>query len=85
MALEMAISLAFSDGIPRRALFVALLVGAILNLINQGDALFSGKPLDWLKLALTFLVPYCVSTHGAVSPKLAPRALRVSCLGQKRP
>jgi len=81
---KMAMSLAFSDGIPRRALYVAL-VGAILNLINQGDALFSGKPLDWLKLALTFLVPYCVSTHGAVSPKLAPRALRVSCLGQKRP
>jgi len=62
------------DGIPRRALYVALLVGTVLNLINQGDALVSGKPLDWLKLALTFLVPYCVSTHGAVTAKLAGRA-----------
>ena len=73
-AWKLAISLAFSDGIPRRALYVALLVGTVLNLINQGDALVSGKPLDWLKLALTFLVPYCVSTHGAVTAKLAGRA-----------
>ena len=29
-----------SDGVPRRSLYVALVVGTILNLINQGDALF---------------------------------------------
>jgi len=31
-----------SDGVPRRSFIVALIVGAILNLINQGDALLSG-------------------------------------------
>jgi len=29
---------AISDGVPRRSLYVALVVGTVLNLINQGDA-----------------------------------------------
>ena len=66
-----ASSLAFSGGIPRRAVAVALVVGTILNLINQGDALLAGGPLNWWKIALTFAVPYCVSTHGAVMARLA--------------
>jgi len=58
---------AVSDGVPRRSLIVALVVGSVLNLINQGDALFAGEPIDWVKALLTFAVPYCVSTYGAVS------------------
>lgn len=58
---------AISDGVPRRSFLIALVVGAVLNLINQGDALLAGKPVDWLKILLTFAVPYCVSTYGAVS------------------
>jgi len=61
---------AVSDGVPRRSLIVALIVGTILNLINQGDALVTGMPLDIAKLLLTYLVPYCVSTYGAVSYRL---------------
>ena len=71
---RLTISLALTGGVPRRAATVALIVGTILNTINQGDALVTGRPLDWLKLGLTFLVPYCVSTHGAVTAKLAERA-----------
>ena len=61
---------ATSDGVPRRSLVVALVVGTILNLINQGDAMLVGRPLDLLKLSLTYLVPYLVSTYGAVSYRL---------------
>jgi hypothetical protein len=61
---------AISDRVPRRSLLVALVVGTILNLINQGDALVSGAALDTTKLLLTYLVPYCVSTYGAVSYRL---------------
>jgi hypothetical protein len=61
---------AFSGGVPRRALWVALVVGTILNLINQGGALLAGGPVDWLKLLLNYVVPYCVSTYGAVSYRL---------------
>lgn len=58
---------ATTGGVPTRALIVSIVVGTILNLINQGDALFAGAPLNWGKLILTFIVPYLVSTHGAVS------------------
>jgi hypothetical protein len=61
---------ACTEGVPKRSLIVALIVGTILNLINQGDALVTGMPLDPAKLVLTYLVPYCVSTYGAVSYRL---------------
>ena len=59
-----------SDGVPNRSLVVALIVGTILNLINQGDALATGARLNILKLILTFAVPYVVATYGAVSYRL---------------
>jgi hypothetical protein len=66
-----AVTLAFSADIMCRAVVVALVVGLLLNLINQCDALIAGRPLNWWKLILTFLVPYCVSTHGAVAARRA--------------
>lgn len=66
----------FADGIPRRSLGVALVVGTVLNAINQGDVLLSGGTPDIAKLVLTYLVPYAVATYGAVSYRLrnAPSA-----------
>ena len=56
---------------PRRSFAVALVVGVILNLINQGDALWGDARVNWTKLLLTFAVPYFVATYGAVSAGLA--------------
>jgi hypothetical protein len=67
---KLACVYAVSEGVPRRSLWVALIVGTILNLINQGDALLAGQRLDFVKLALTYVVPYIVSTYGAVSFRL---------------
>jgi hypothetical protein len=50
---------------------VALIVGTVLNLINQGDALFGGGHLNLIKIILTFAVPYCVATYGAVSYRMS--------------
>jgi hypothetical protein len=44
-----------------------LVVGSILNIINQGDALLSPGTVNWWKLLLTYLVPFCVATFGAYS------------------
>ena len=63
------LSLATSGGVPKSALIAALVVGTILNLINQGNALWSGGELNFLKLGLTYLVPYCVATYGAVTAR----------------
>jgi hypothetical protein len=65
-----AFVLAMSDGVPMRALLVALLIGTILNVINQGDVFIYGAPVNWIKLSLTYLTPYLVSTHGAVAARL---------------
>lgn len=64
---KMACRCAAANGVPRRSFAVALVVGTILNLINQGDAILGTAPINWLKLALTYVVPYAVSTYGAVS------------------
>jgi len=61
---------AVSDDVPRRSFYVALVVGTILNLINQGDALFGMASINWLKIMLTYLVPYAVCTYGAVSVRM---------------
>jgi len=62
---------ACSDGIPRRSLYVALVVGTILNLINQGDALLGQTDLNVMKMMLTYFVPYAVCTYGAVTAKMS--------------
>jgi hypothetical protein len=61
---------ALSDGIPLRSFYVALIVGTILNLINQGDALLGYASVNWAKVLLTYCVPYLVCTYGAVSYKM---------------
>jgi hypothetical protein len=67
---RLACRCAISDGVPRRSLYVALIVGTVLNLINQGDALLGMASVNWLKLILTYCVPYAVCTYGAVSHQL---------------
>ena len=63
-------AIVFERGIVRRSLILALIVGTILNLINQGDAFMTGAPLVAWKIALTYCVPYCVATYGAVTARL---------------
>jgi hypothetical protein len=64
--------------IVRRSTKVALLVGTILALINHGDRLLT-LDLDTVsvvRIALTYLVPYCVSTWASVQTALAGGQLR---------
>ncbi|MEO9515785.1 MAG: nitrate/nitrite transporter NrtS [Paracoccaceae bacterium] len=52
----------------RRAAKIAFVVGIILMFINHGDKIVMGHmtTLAWMKCALTFLVPYSVSTVTAI-------------------
>jgi len=68
--LRLALRCAFSDGVPRRSFLVALVVGTVLNVINQGDALVAAAPINWIKIILTYFVPYAVCTYGAVSSQI---------------
>ncbi|WP_419906438.1 nitrate/nitrite transporter NrtS [Hoeflea sp.] len=61
------LKLAMRADIVRRSLAVSLIVGTVLNIINQGDAFLGPEPVSITKCILTYLVPYCVATYGAVS------------------
>lgn len=52
------------------AIKVALVVGTILNLINQGGRLMEGLSLSWFHVGLNYLVPYCVSSYSAARNEL---------------
>jgi hypothetical protein len=52
----------------RLALKVALVIGTVLNVINHFDLILGASATNttFLQIALTYVVPYCVSTHGQV-------------------
>ena len=47
-----------------KALKVAAVVGSILLLINQYDALFGQAPFRWVPAILTYCVPFSVFIAG---------------------
>ncbi len=61
--------LAFSGPVFWRAVKVAVLVGPILVAVNQGDVILQGglNVICLLKIGLTFIVPYFVSTFSSVA------------------
>jgi hypothetical protein len=53
----------------RRSALTALIVGTILVVINQGTVLLHGSrpaALLW-EIPLTYVVPFCVATWGALT------------------
>jgi len=67
--------LASSASVVRRALVYAVVVGAVLIGINHGDALVQGDLAAnrIIRMALTTLVPYLVSTFSSVGAIRAAR------------
>ena len=57
----------------RRTLRIALVVGAILTLINQGNVIVAGDAttLTWVKTGLNFCVPFIVSNLGLLTGRRA--------------
>ena len=53
----------------RRSLMVAAVVGTIITLLNQGDIILAGywKTVLYWKIPLSYCVPFCVATYGALS------------------
>jgi len=65
--LQLALKSTFAWPVAKRSLVIALIVGTLLNLLNQGDFLLAGSDINWLKVALTYCVPFFVSSYGAFS------------------
>ena len=80
MTLRDQLTAARDRAVVRRALKYAVFVGALLLTINHGDAILRGDitPARLLRMALTVMVPYCVSTlsslEAAADQRLRQRA-----------
>ena len=63
----------------RRSARVALVVGTLLVLINYIDKLVALEigAADVVKIALTYLVPYCVSTYASVMTAVHDRGASI--------
>lgn len=71
-----------------KAAKIALIVGTLLNAINQGEAVASlaFAQIDWVKFALTYCVPFGVSLYTSLSMRtkvrpgtIIPVNLELSC------
>lgn len=62
------IELFFRKDVAIRALKIASIVGIILAGINHGDHILFGEMsnTNWIKIIVTFCVPYCVSSFSSV-------------------
>ncbi len=65
--------IAIRRDVVHRSFKVASIVGTILALINYWDRLipYSLDTTAYIKIAMTYCVPYCVSTYASVSSTLA--------------
>lgn len=70
--LELLLIIIKSKELIIRAIKIALIVGIILNIINQGDYIFSleFEKINFYKAILTFFVPFFVSMYTAVTMKM---------------
>ena len=61
-----------SKKIITKALRISLVVGIILNIINQGELIITldFANISFLKIFLTFMVPFCVSMYTAITIKV---------------
>ena len=59
--------LAMRRDIAKRSLIIAVVVGTIMNLINQGDAVADISKFELVKCLLIHTVPYFAFTYGAVT------------------
>ncbi len=67
---------ACSGWMVKNALRIALVVGTILNLVNQGGAILAGAGISWIHVAMNYVVPYCVASYSAARNEMTPRGIQ---------
>lgn len=67
------VRISLSRHIVSNALKIALGVGTLLNLVNQGEQMLQGSTISWLHLLLNYLVPYCVASYSAAKNEIELR------------
>lgn len=70
---------ACSRNIASNALRISLVVGTVLNVINQGGAIFVGTGVSWPHVFLNYMVPYLVATYSAAKNQTTRIKERTEC------
>lgn len=70
-----AIAVCLEPASLRRTVTIALVVGAVLTSINQGDVLLTGAPtlMTVVKVVMNFVVPFVVSNVGLLAARPSGR------------
>lgn len=50
----------------KTAIYISIIVGTILTLINQGEVFLGEADLNWFKVITTYIVPFCVSIYSSI-------------------
>lgn len=67
------IQLATSPHVAKNAFKIALVVGSLLNLINNAQNVLAGGSIPWAGVLLNFVVPYCVASYSAAKNEISRR------------
>jgi hypothetical protein len=77
------IQIALQRRLASASLRIALVVGMVLNLINQGSTIWNEQAFSLGQFALNFVVPFCVSSYSAARNEMS--LLRISQSTQNKP
>jgi hypothetical protein len=63
----------------KRTVTIALCVGTVFFAMNQLEAILADQatPLTWLKVAITYLTPFCMSNFGIITATRTPKEGRL--------
>ena len=67
------LQLATSRHVAKNALKIALVVGSLLNLINNAQNILEGGNIPWAGVLLNFVIPYCVASYSAAKNEISRR------------
>jgi len=69
-----ALGLFFRGATLRTGCGVALFVGTVLSLVNQGETIVNGDAtaVAWLRVGVNYLVPFLVSSYGFLAARRRP-------------
>lgn len=77
--IEILVAYGFTRQILTSALKIALVVGSLLNAINQAQVVIAGDPIRWGSFVLNYCVPFCVAWYSASSQAIRNRKSMGDC------
>lgn len=69
-ALKALMTSSVKSNIVKNAIGVSLVVGTLLNAVNYGSIWFNGQEIPAVKVAMNFMIPYCVATYSAAKNEI---------------